>query len=283
MPSSLPFSSSDAKRKTQSTNSSSDQAELSSSQKQNENKKIGHFNQVNLTANRMGYGATNIDPTLINAWGIAFSAGGTAWTGSQGGGVSNVYNAEGVPNATLNPVAIPNPGQPEHGNPTGVVNNTVSTDFVLATGGSARFIFVGVDGVVSGWNPALGKHAVARLIIPGAAFTGLTLANNGGANFLYAANFSQRKINVWDKNWNPVAMLFMDPGIPSGYAPFNIQNIEGSLYVTYAKVGANGRSEDGDGKGYVSVFRPDGSFVKRFASGGVLNAPWAWPRCPIIL
>jgi len=256
-----------------STNELNQQDMLSASaQKQNENKKIGHFNQVNLTANRAGYGAMNIDPLLQNAWGIAFSSGGTPWIGSQAGHVSNVYNPEGVPIA-LNPVHIPNPVATEGGNPTGVVFNGVGTDFLIP-GGAARFIFVGVDGVLSAWNPTLGNHALKQMVVGGAAFTGLTLASNGGSNFLYAANFSQAKINVWDRNWNPVNMSFIDPGIPSGYAPFNIQAVDGNLYVTYAKVGADGRSEAGDGKGYVSIFRPNGSFVKRFASGGVLNAPW---------
>jgi uncharacterized protein (TIGR03118 family) len=246
--------------------------------KQNPNKKIGHFNQVNLVANRTGYGAANLEPTLINGWGIAFSGGGTAWVSSQGGHVSNVFNAEGVA-AAINPVHIPNPVQPEGGNPTGTVFNS-SADFALPTGGAARFIFVGVDGVLSAWNGAQGNHAFRKLTVTGAAFTGLALATNGGNNFLYAANFSQKKINVWDKNWNSASMPFVDPGIPASYAPFNIQNINNDLYVSYAKVGADGRSEAGEGKGYVSIFRSNGSFVKRFASGGVLDAPWGLVMVP---
>jgi uncharacterized protein (TIGR03118 family) len=239
--------------------------------KSDEGKKIGHFQQVNLVANTNAYGAAHVDPTLINAWGIAFSGGGTAWVSSQAGHVSDVYNSEGA--TVLGPVHIPNPAFSEGGNPTGVVFNANSADFVIP-GGAARFIFVGVDGVVSAWNSAQGTHAFRKFTVPVSAYTGLALAANGGVNFLYAANFRANRIDVWDRNWNPVPMSFTDPNIPAGYAPYNIQAIGTSLYVTYAKVGPTGRSEFGVGKGYVDIYRTDGTLLKRFASKGTLNSPW---------
>ncbi len=242
-----------------------------------ENKKIGHFNQVNLVSNSPLYHAAHVDPTLMNGWGLSFSPTGIAWVSSQRGHVSDVYNREGV--TVLGPVHIPNPGLPEGGNPTGVVFNSNGADFIIP-GGAARFIFAGVDGVVSAWNGTLGNHAFRKLTVPQSAFTGLTLGSTGGSNFLYAANFRQRRIDVWDRNWNPVTMPFVDPALPAGYAPYNIQNVAGLLYVTYSKVGPTGRSEAGLGKGFVDIYNSNGSLVRRLASMGTLNDPWGVALAP---
>jgi uncharacterized protein (TIGR03118 family) len=242
------------------------------------------FIQVNLVANKSQYGARRIDTTLINGWGIAFSATGTPWINSQGGHVSEVYNSEGGP--AIPAVHIPSPGGNEGGNPTGIIFNANAADFVIPSGNAtpatgARFIFVGVDGILSAWNGSWGNHAFLKLNNSSrSAYTGLAIATNGGNSHLYAADFRARKIEVWDKTWNPVSMSFKDWLLPHGYSPYNIQNIGGLLYVTYAKVAADGRAERGVGKGYVSVFRPNGSLVKRFASRDKLNAPWGVALAP---
>ena len=127
--------------------------------------KVGHFNQVNLVANTAEYNAARIDPTLINAWGIAFAPAGIAWVNAQGGHVSEVYDREGAPIAAINPVNIPGPALPNGGNPTGIVFNG-TPNFVLPTGGPARFIFVGVDGVLSAWNAAQGHNAFRKFTVP---------------------------------------------------------------------------------------------------------------------
>ncbi|MEP7374076.1 MAG: TIGR03118 family protein [Chitinophagaceae bacterium] len=260
--------------------------ELSRGHHDDDVKGIKTFIQVNLVANNNNYGATGIiDKALINGWGIAFSPTGVPWIASQGGGVSAVYNSEGTA-TILGPVNIPSPGGPIGGNPTGVIFNPVATDFVIpsanaqpATG--ARFIFVGVDGVVSGWNGTRGVNAFAQFNnVATSAYTGLAIASSAGSNYLYAADFRAGKIAVWDKAWTPVSMKFKDPWLPWGYSPFNIQTIGEYLYVTYAKVGPDGRSQAGNGKGFVSIFRTDGSFVKRFASKDELNAPWGVAMAP---
>jgi uncharacterized protein (TIGR03118 family) len=242
------------------------------------------FIQVNLVANNDQYGAAHIDPKLINGWGIAFSPGGTPWVSSQGGHVSGVYNREGV--TVLGPVNIPSPGGSLGGNPTGQVFNPNAADFIIPSGNTsaptgARFIFVGVDGIVSGWNGSRGINAYAKFNnVATSAYTGLTLAANGGSNFLYAADFRAGKIAVWDKNWASVTMPFTDPRLPAGYSPFNIQVVDNQLYVLYAKVGPTGRSEDGVGKGIVNIFTTAGVFIKRFADKGKLNAPWGIAMVP---
>jgi uncharacterized protein (TIGR03118 family) len=241
-------------------------------------KQLKNFEQVNLVGNNQAYNPTHVDPTLINGWGIAFSATGTPWVNSQGGHVSEVYDREGV--IVRPPVNIPSPGGATGGNPTGIVFNG-GTDFVLSNGQAARFIFVGVDGILSAWNGAAG--ATALLIkndVATSAYTGLTSALMDGSNYLYAADFRANKIVVWDKNFAVVNMPFKDPGIPSGYAPFNIQAVGEWLYVTYAKVGPQGRSAAGRGLGFVSIFKTNGMLVKRFASKGALNAPWGVAMAP---
>ena len=239
---------------------------------------VKDFEQINLVANNSEYNNPAIDTTLLNAWGLAFSPSGTAWVASQAGHVSTVYDKEG--NTVRPPVLIPSPGGPIGGNPTGVVFNG-STDFVLANGQPAKFIFVGVDGILSGWNPQAGNSAlIIKNNVATSSYTGLSLAVNAGANLLYAANFRSGKIDVWDKNFAKVAMSFIDPDLPVGFSPFNIQMVGNVLYVAYAKVGPDGRDLAGVGNGFVSIFKTNGDFVKRFVSNGYLNSPWGIAAAP---
>lgn len=243
------------------------------------------FLQVNLVASNSNYGAANIDPGLINGWGIAFSATGTPWVAAQGGHVSTIYNREGV--TALPSVHIPSPGGDEGGNPTGVVFNPNATDFLIPSGNgtdnaAARFIFAGVDGIIAGWNGTWGTHSYTQFDNSfSAGYTGLTLATYKGNNYLYAADFRTGKIAVWDTDWNPVTtMSFRDRRLPSEASPFNIQAIGEYLVVTYAKVGPDGKSEHGQGLGIVNVFTTGGKFVSRFADGDQLNAPWGVAQAP---
>ncbi len=235
------------------------------------------FEQVNLVANNTGYGATNVDPHFVNGWGIAFGPSGAAWVSANGAGLSEIYNSLGA--QVRPPVTIPSPGSATGGQPTGAVFNSSSTDFKLTNGNAARFIFAGTDGVISGWN----SGNAAELVLndaPDAVYTGLAIASDGVANFIYAANFKERKIDVYDKNWTEVNKPFTDPSLPAGYSPFNIQNIGGRLFVLYAKVAPDGDEEAGPGNGFVDIYNPDGSLVKRFASRGALNAPWGIAQAP---
>jgi len=252
----------------------SKQNELSGTSK--DPKLLKDFMQVNLVGNNDEYHPARIDPLLVNAWGIAFSSGGTIWVSAEGTGVSTVYNKDG--GQVLAAVTIPSAGGTTGGHPTGQVFNS-SRGFRLTNGNPARFIFAGADGVISGWNG--GAAAIKKIDdSPGAAYLGIALARDGADSLLYVANFSEAKIDVYDTAWNEVNKSFIDPDLPSGYAPFNIQNIGNKLYVMYAKVGADGEEDIAPGNGYVDIYNPDGSLMKRFVSRGQLNAPWGIAKAP---
>lgn len=264
------------------TQSANNGTSLSKQQPFKDPKTLKDFVQVNLVASNSNYGAAHVDPHLLNAWGIAFSGNGIAWVSSQEGHVSSVYDRDGNFIAARPEVAIPSPGGATGGNPTGAVLNIdpSSADFKLTNNASARFMFAGVDGVISGWNGAAGNTAlVIKNNAPASSYTGLAMAQAAsGAYYLYAANFSQSKIDVWDKNFNSVAMSFTDPALPSDYSPFNIQNVGGMLYVMYAKLGDDGDEVAKPGNGYVDIYDAMGTLISRFVSQGQLNAPWgvAW-------
>jgi uncharacterized protein (TIGR03118 family) len=266
-------------KKTETANpSTSNSAGLMHAERGKDIKETGNFQQVNLVANNNEYNAQHIDPNLLNAWGLVFTPTGIAWVSAQAGHVSTIYDKEG--NTIRPPVNIPSPMGPTGGNPTGVIFNGTS-DFILSNGSPARFIFDGVDGILSGWNPATGNSAVViKNNSSTAAYTGLTMAINNGANYLYAANFKSGNIDVFDKNFNPVMMSFKDWFLPRGFAPFNIQNLQNLLYVTYAKVSPQGDDQAGPGNGFVDIFRPNGTFIKRLASRGALNSPWGITLAP---
>ncbi len=241
---------------------------------------LRNFDEVNLVADKSIYDpTTTTDPTLKDAWGLAWSPTGIAWVNATLDGVSELYTANGV--IVRPPVNVPSPTDSVGGQPIGIVFNSTK-GFVLPDKATASFIFDGGDGVISAWNGAAGNNAF-RIANNSAtsAYTGLALAANGGANYLYAADFRSGKIDVWDTTWKAVTwMSFRDPAIPTGFSPFNIQPVGSWLFVTYARVGANGRQATGAGEGFVDIFNTDGSFVRRFASRGTLNAPWGVTMTP---
>jgi uncharacterized protein (TIGR03118 family) len=239
---------------------------------------LRNFQQVNLVANSWSYGPKLKDSTLMNAWGLAFSSNGIAWVNSNGAGLSELYTAEGA--IVRAPVLIPSPTDTMGGTPSGIVF-AGGKGFKLANGQAAAFLFVGEDGVVSGWNGAANNKAL-RIGNNSAtsSYKGLALASSGGANYIYAANFKTGKIDVWDTTFKAVSMPFNDPAIPSGFAPFNIQAIGTWLYVSYAKVKPDGDDQAGPGNGFVSIFTTNGTFVRRFASRGSLNSPWGLAMAP---
>ncbi|MFB6457247.1 TIGR03118 family protein [Chitinophaga sp. Hz27] len=229
--------------------------------------------QVNLVSDTASFTGVIIDNNLVNAWGIALGPTGAFWISSNGAGLSVIYNNSG--NTLLSPVTIPAPGGGA-GAPTGAVfNNTTS---FLGT----KFLFATEDGTIVSWTSGATGVIQADRSATMAVYKGLAIASNQGNDYIYATNFRSGAIDVFDTNFHLVnGMSFTDPQIPAGFAPFNIRNINGELFVTYAKQKPDKHDDlAGSGNGYVDVFRPDGSLKRRFAAQGTLNSPWGiTPGC----
>lgn len=237
-----------------------------------------NFSQVNLIANKPSYNAVRVDTLLLDAYGIAFSPSGNIWLSSQVSGLSFIDDKDG--NQLLAPVSIPSPSAPSGGAITGLVFNG-STDFVLPNTLPAKFIFAGADGIISGWNPGTATSGI--LIVDNSAtsaYNGITLAIDGGVNYLYAANIKMGVVDVFDASFKPVKKSFIDPTLPMQYAPFDIKEIDGKIFVLYAKVDSNRNQMIGAGFGIINIFNTDGGFVRRFITNGQLNAPWGITKAP---
>jgi uncharacterized protein (TIGR03118 family) len=248
-----------------------------------------YYQQTNLVSDGF-VPAANIDPNLKNPWGISLSQTGPFWISNQVTGTSTLYNGNGQPFPLASPlvVTIPQNSTPPAG-PTGqVFNNT--PDFLLSSGGKSGkglFFFANLDGSISGWNPS-GTPTQAVQVVPAsssAIYTGLALGASGSDNFLYAANVLTGKIDVFDKNYNPATLAgnFSDPSVPSGLVPFNIENLGGKLYVTYAP------PQDADeaplGTGAVSIFDTDGNLLQHLIDGSQpdgsqIASPWGLALAP---
>jgi uncharacterized protein (TIGR03118 family) len=220
------------------------------------------------------------DTNLVNPWGIAFSPTSPFWIADNGTGLSTLYNSTGTPQALV--VTIPPPGGGTTAAPTGTVYNGVATDFLVVTGAPARFLFDTEDGTISGWNA--GTSAVLEFTSGNAVYKGLALAARPTGNFLYATNFRAGTIDVLNSSWVPAVLpgAFTEPNLPVGFAPFNIRNFGGTLFVTYAKQDAALHDDvAGPGLGVVAEFDANGTFLKELIPfGGHLNSPWGLAMAP---
>jgi uncharacterized protein (TIGR03118 family) len=251
-----------------------------------------HYKQTNLVSDIMGMAPT-FDPNLKNPWGLTRSSttptrpGSPWWIGNNNSGTSTLYTGAGaiIPINGTGTVTVPPPkGSPAGtlSTPTGVVFNGSPTDFLIAPGKSAVFIFATEDGTISGW--AGGQNAV--LVVDNsdnggsdsAVYKGATSAEINGKKFLYLTNFRSAKVEVYDTNFKRVHLdedAFEAEGVPRGFAPFNVQNVGGTLFVTYAKQDAPRHDPvDGDGLGYVELFTPGGRHIGHLEHGDWFNAPW---------
>jgi uncharacterized protein (TIGR03118 family) len=231
--------------------------------------------------------ADHTDPNLVNAWGLAFGPTTPAWVADNGTGVATLYDGLGTARSLV--VTIPAADGTSTGRPTGVVfnGNAAANDFPVSKGtvsAGSVFIFATEDGVIAGWAPSVdGTHAISAVTRPNTVYKGLALAPAGTGNLLYVADFHGAKIDVYDRTFHPVTTpgSFRDPSLPAGFAPFNIQNIQGNLYVTYAKQDKDKMDEvAGAGLGFVDVFDANGVLIRRVASRGKLNAPWGLALAP---
>jgi len=237
------------------------------------------YGQTNLTSDLSGV-AANTDHQLVNPWGIAFFPGAPFWVADNNSGVSTLYDATGKKQSLV--VTIPPPSDMTgQGTPTGIVTN--STSGFLVGGVPAVFIWDSEDGTISGWWTGNKSTIEVDNSDSGAVYKGLAMLTNTSGSFLVAANFNSGKIEVYDKNWKLTTLTgtFADPTLPKGYGAFGVHVIGSAVYVTYAK--QNPSKHDpviGPGRGYVSQFNNQGDFVQRFASAGVLDAPWGVVTAP---
>jgi len=254
----------------------------------------GAYHQTNLVSDLPG--ALIQDPNLVNPWGISSSGGSPFWVANNVSGTSTLYAGDHVsPPAPLtkNGLIVTIPG----GSPTGTVFNTGGpTDFVVKSGaasGRAAFLFASQVGIISGWSPVVPAPGSTQAQVGGtgdAVYTGLAIGQvpngqGGTTTYLYAADFEHGKIDVYDGTFHaPNPALdgsFSDPNIPNSYSIFNIQNLGGKLYVTYAQQSHKEPDEETDrGSGFVDVFDTSGHLLQRLIQGNHLNAPWGIALAP---
>jgi len=269
-----------------------------------------HYNQTNLVSNTSGAAVT--DPQLTNPWGLSRGSGSPWWVSDNATGVSTLYNGAGARQSLI--VTIP-PADPTNkntpiGSPTGTIFNGGQTDFFLAPGKPAIFLFSTIDGTIAGWNPAV---AVAQGAAPpstqavtmvkttdDSSYTGLTSAFIDGKPYLYAANFTKGRVDVYDSSFHLVNASkthlgehtvagdsdsedsFVDEKLPPSYMPFNVQAIGNDIVVTYALHEEGSRFEtDGPGLGFVDIYSSTGRLLVRLEHGDWLNAPWGVALAPL--
>jgi uncharacterized protein (TIGR03118 family) len=249
---------------------------------------VADFVQTNLVSDLPGL-ATITDPQLVNPWGVAHSTTSPFWTSNQGTSTATLYavtDKTTVTKTNINPpagfVLIP-PGGVGAVGPTGQVSNTNTSSFLVTNGdgNSAHFIFANLNGTISAWDP--GTTAFIQATTPGAVYTGLAI--NGAQTRLYAANDAgMGSVDVFDSTFAPVSLAagaFVDPALPAGLVPFNVQEISGNLYVTYAPAGRAAQTSAPLGAGAVAIFDEDGNFITQLIAGSRLAAPWGITLAPV--
>jgi uncharacterized protein (TIGR03118 family) len=270
-----------------------------------------HYKQTDLVSNTAG-SAPVVDPQLINAWGLSRGSGSAWWVSDQATGVSTLYNGAGEKQSLV--VAIP-PADPTNkntpqGSPTGTIFNGSQTDFLLAPGKPAVFLFCTADGTIAGWNPtvevaqgAAPPSTQAVTVIKstdGSAYTGLTVGFVDGKLYLYVSNFAKGRVDVYDSAFQRVNLSkysdrsssdeeersrenpFVDERLPHRFVPFNVQAIGNDIVVTYVLHEEGSPFEsDGPGLGFVDIYSSTGRLLRRLEHGDWLNAPWGVALAPL--
>jgi uncharacterized protein (TIGR03118 family) len=263
-----------------------------------------HYAQTNLVSNVSGV-APVTDPQLINPWGISRMSVSVWWISDNATGLSTLYKGAGDKQSLI--VTIP-PADPTNkntptGTPTGTIANGSQTDFLLAPGKPALFLFSTNDGTIAGWNPAVTATLAVTVVktTDGSSYTGLTSAFINGKPYLYAANFNKGRVDIYDNAFQPVKLSvehsdrdagddqerssensFVDEKLPRGYVPFNVQAIGNDIVVTYALHMEGARFEtDGPGLGFVDIYSSTGRLLRRLEHGDWLNAPWGVALAPL--
>jgi uncharacterized protein (TIGR03118 family) len=232
-------------------------------------------------------GTPTTDPRLVNPWGLSqASAAGPLWVANNGTGTSTLYNFSTFAKIPLN-VTIPGAGGAQ-GTPTGTTftnfdKNTFRITSPAGVTGHSLFLFDGQDGTISGWSPSVNRtHAIIAIdqSDSGASFFGLTLQNLGSASQIYAADFGNKRVDVFNNQFQMVGS-FTDPSVPNGYAPWNVQTLGDKIYVAFALRGEEPEEIHGAGLGIIDVFDTSGHKIKTLVpAGGALNSPWGMTIAP---
>jgi len=226
------------------------------------------YKVTNLVSNQEGT-ARVTDPLLANGWGLSHPPGGPFWISDNTSGWSTLYTNTGAKVAL--DVLIPTAGGDGPGSPTGNVFNG-SSDFQVK-GSPFLFLFATLDGTISGWAPSVNfDAAVIAVTTPGASYTGLAITSKPSANFLFAADNANNKVDIYDGTFKLVSS-FTDTTVPAGFSVFGIQDFGGLVYVSFA---GNG----GAAGGYIDIFSESGTLLKKLASGKPLNQPWGFAIAP---
>jgi len=261
---------------------------------------VSGFADTALVSNKVGVVAatTTIDANLSNPWGVAIAPGLPFWIADNNSNLSTLYSGIGdnqtgaITGANEVGIAIPASAAGVPANPTGQVYNGAGGFLISTSAGMepALFIFDGEGGTIAAWAKDSGATAVTAYddgVANGAnhaVYKGLALGTVNGSSFLYATDLHNNKVDVFDTNFAKPANMqgkFIDPAIPAGFVPFGIVALNAQLYVSYTMQDAAKHDETtGAGLGYVDVFDFSGNFVSRFASAGVLNAPWGMAIAP---
>jgi uncharacterized protein (TIGR03118 family) len=229
--------------------------------------------------------ADHTDSNVVNAWGLVAGPTTPWWIADNGTGKTTLFNI--ATNAIQATFTVPGAGG-EQGNPTGIVFNG-GMGFVVNNGvgapSAARFIFASEDGTLSAFKGAPIVTVVPNAQAPAhdAIYKGLAIDSATAGQFLYATDFHNGKVDIFDSSFHAVTIAgaFTDPNIPAGFAPFGIQNIDGTIYVTYALQDED-KEDDvaGPGNGFVDAYDTSGNFIRRVASAGELNSPWGLALAP---
>lgn len=225
-------------------------------------------------------GSQPTDPDLVNPWGFVASSTSPWWVSDNGTGKLTLYDGTGAKQALI--VNVPQWDMSPGGNPSGQIFNATQ-DFKLANNSPAKFIVSTEDGTIQGWNGGT-TTIIAVNNWPNAIYKGLALGSANGANYIYAANFHQGTVDVFDGSFQPHSFgqsAFLDPNLPSGYAPFNVANINGKIIVTYA-LQDDQKHDDvpGIGHGFIDVYDSQGTLLQRLPHVYALNSPWAMVVAP---
>jgi uncharacterized protein (TIGR03118 family) len=274
-----------------------------------------HYDETKLQANAPGV-AEATDPQLVNSWGLTRTSGSVWWVADNVTGVATLYNGAGAKQSLVVTIPPANPNDPKAptGTPTGIIDNGSTTDFILAPGAPADFIFATLDGTIAAWNPNVGlangamppsTHAVTVIkTTDGSVFTGLTSALIEGKRHLYIANVAKGRVDVYDNMFHLVDLdqrnnnqgdanfvagqhsssgkPFEDPQLPADYVPFNVATIGNDIVVTYVLDPPGQKLPTaGPGFGYVDIFSSTGQLLQRLEHGSWLNVPWGLALAPL--